>query len=336
MNWCTYLAAAVLQFAVLAPALAHDAGLSRGDLWVAGNSIELRLAFHQSDVMLATAQGTAGEWRTRLASGITLHCADGIGRDLPIEIGMPVADQGNGLATRVMATPGNCRRLLVSQPLLSDLLPGHRQVLVIHEGSTATTHLLAAGSGPVEIGRSAGGFALVGEGVHHILIGYDHLAFLAVLTSQRLTRQLALVVTAFTLAHSLTLGLAATGAVAPATGPIEALIALSIVIAGCLSLSRASRVDGAALAFGFGLIHGFGFASAFGELVPAQGAPGWLAVAQFNVGVELGQLAVGLPAAVVGFLVIKQLAAGLWLARAGALTATAAGAFWFVDRLVAL
>jgi hypothetical protein len=335
---------------------AHDPGLSRGDLRVTADALELTLGFHESDVELATRSGTAAEWRDRLAAGVRLRCDNGDGRELILNVDAPRADQGNGLATRLSAAHTGCERLTLRQPVLSALLPGHRQILVFHRGAGTSTHLISAQSDALQIdarpdanATRGDALAMVREGVRHILIGYDHLVFLALLvltvlmrghqrrfSGAETTRQLALVVSAFTLAHSVTLGLAATRVVTVPPGPVEALIALSIVITGVLSLRREGRLDGAALAFGFGLIHGFGFASVFADLVPAGEAVGWAAVAQFNIGVELGQVAIGLPAALVGSFAIRRLAAGLWLARGGALAATAAGAFWLVVRIGSL
>ena len=234
------------------------------------------------------------------------------------------------------------------------LLPGHRQILFVFDalGAQVDTRVLTASAATfspgLQLTDGVGGWrAMVSEGVHHILIGYDHLAFLLVLllavllqareqAEPRATtaRRLLAVITAFTVAHSLTLGLSATGLVRLPSAPIEALIALSIVIAGLLNLSRERRVEGAWLAFGFGLIHGFGFAGAFAELAPGDGPVGWLTVAQFNLGVELGQLAVGLPAFALGLYVMQHVAAGPRLARHGSAMAAGLGALWFLQRTV--
>jgi hypothetical protein len=177
----------------------------------------------------------------------------------------------------------------------------------------------------------------VRHGVWHIWIGYDHIAFLVLLllgasTERRgLVRELLYIVTAFTLAHSITLGLAATGTVNLPTRPIEIAIAASIVIAGLLNLSpRAARLR-LLLAFGFGLVHGFGFANALAEL-GSSGAPVVPMLAGFNLGVELGQLAivaVVLPA----LLWLRQLPAyPRRLMPVASLATAMAGAIWIVQR----
>lgn len=142
------------------------------------------------------------------------------------------------------------------------------------------------------------------EGVRHLVTGYDHLAFLSVLLLALLrrrradepvslhasTRGAAAVITAFTAAHSLTLALAATGRIVLPSQPVEVAIAASVLCAALLNLSRRTAQHGWPLAFAFGLIHGLGFAGALAELAGRQ--IDWLALAAFNAGIEIAQLAI--------------------------------------------
>jgi hydrogenase/urease accessory protein HupE len=133
-------------------------------------------------------------------------------------------------------------------------------------------------------------------GVEHILLGFDHLLFVLglILLSANL-RQIAMAITAFTAAHSITLGAAALGVVHVPPAPVEAAIALSIAFVAAEILrarqgkaSLASRAPWL-VAFAFGLLHGFGFAGALSEIgMPAGHIPE--ALLFFNVGVEVGQL----------------------------------------------
>ena len=182
-------------------------------------------------------------------------------------------------------------------------------------------------------------------GVEHILLGIDHLLFvLALLLIVNGVGRLVATVTAFTVAHSITLGAATLGFVSVPSAPVEAIIALSILfLASELARQRApsagaERADSLTrqfpwvVAFAFGLLHGFGFAGALSEVgVPQHAVP--LALLFFNVGVELGQLI--FIAAVFGF---------AWLVRLSALRAPApwpravaygvgsVAAFWFIER----
>jgi len=132
-------------------------------------------------------------------------------------------------------------------------------------------------------------------GVTHILTGADHLAFvLGLVLLVGLNRRLVWAVTAFTLAHSLTLGASALGWVHAPSATIEALVALSIVfVARELAVSRDRQGLTAQapwlIAFAFGLLHGFAFAGALAEVgLPQDAIP--LALLLFNLGVEAGQL----------------------------------------------
>jgi hypothetical protein len=140
-------------------------------------------------------------------------------------------------------------------------------------------------------------------GITHILLGADHLLFvlgliLVIWRAHAGFRVLVATITAFTLAHSLTLAVAVLGGVSLPSAPVEALIALSILLLA-VELARAARAGAAAdglvfrkpwlVAFVFGLLHGFGFAGALAETGLPAAARGW-ALAMFNVGVELGQL----------------------------------------------
>lgn len=132
-------------------------------------------------------------------------------------------------------------------------------------------------------------------GVEHILTGYDHLAFvLGLLFLVGFRRRLVATITAFTLAHSVTLALSALGWLTLRSPPVEATIALSIMLVAGEALHRQptlSRRWPALVAFLFGLVHGLGFAGALQEIgLPQNHLP--VALLTFNVGVELGQLLV--------------------------------------------
>jgi len=185
-------------------------------------------------------------------------------------------------------------------------------------------------------------------GVEHILLGIDHLLFvLALLLIVKGVGRLVATVTAFTVAHSITLGAATLGLVHVSSAPVEAVIALSILfLASELARQRAAGNpgDGANLtqrfpwvvAFAFGLLHGFGFAGALSEVgMPQQAVP--LALLFFNVGVELGQLL--FIAAVFGFAWLVRLSAvrvpAVW-PRAVAYGVGSVAAFWVVERTIAV
>jgi hydrogenase/urease accessory protein HupE len=170
------------------------------------------------------------------------------------------------------------------------------------------------------------------HGIMHILTGYDHLLFITALVLGAATfGDLIKVVTAFTLAHSITLSLAALGIVSLPSRWVESAIALSVVLAALNNLFPVVASGRWIAAFGFGLLHGFGFASALSDLGLPTGALA-LSLAGFNVGVELGQLAI-----VAVFLPLAFVLRGTWTYRrvilAGGSAAIAAIAgVWLVER----
>lgn len=197
--------------------------------------------------------------------------------------------------------------------LLFEQDPLHRGLVSLETGDFNTLAVLGPNSRALSLTSSAasGGLQLFAtflyEGVIHLLIGLDHILFLlvlmlpATLRRKREDRQpralksrlleLAGIVTAFTIAHSITLALAALNIVRLPIAWVEMVIALSIAVAALNVVWPILGRKTWKLAFGFGLIHGFGFASVLGDLT--SGVSNLvLALSGFNIGVELGQLAV--------------------------------------------
>jgi hydrogenase/urease accessory protein HupE len=174
------------------------------------------------------------------------------------------------------------------------------------------------------------------SGVHHIAIGPDHILFvIGLLLLGGSLRRLLMIVTAFTLGHSITLALATLQIVDPPARIIEPAIALSIVFVGAdnlLSGANGRDVRGWA-ALAFGLVHGFGFASVLRETGLPNRALG-LSLFAFNLGVEIGQAAIVLVVATALAAIRRrrpQLAR--YIAIGGSIVVTLAGAYWFVERV---
>jgi hydrogenase/urease accessory protein HupE len=226
---------------------------------------------------------------------------------------------------------------------LDRLTDGHRHLATVYAGATASQDVLYRGHtgfnaraayGVGKAGPSAPVWPLFRLGIQHILTGYDHLVFLfgLVLVGGRL-RALLVVITAFTVAHSITLGLAAFRIWSPGAAIVEPAIALSIAYIGVENWFVQDAARRWLITFPFGLVHGFGFAGALEEIsLPVHQIP--LALASFNAGVETGQLAVlgaVLPALV--YLRNRQ-----WLAMKGVRVMSSAivvaGLWWFVVRMM--
>jgi hydrogenase/urease accessory protein HupE len=220
--------------------------------------------------------------------------------------------------------------------------PAHQTFLNFYEGGALTSQAILDRSHPqleYFVGDRQGVFAVIRKfvpaGIHHILIGPDHLLFLVgLLLLGGSIRRLLLVVSAFTAAHSITLSLAALNVITPPVRLIEPAIALSIVYVGVDNLMVGRGRDVRAwIAFAFGFIHGFGFANVLREMNLPSRALGW-SLFSFNLGVEIGQLlvVVVVASALMGLRSRNQ-AAGRRLAFAGSLAVILVGAFWFVQRI---
>ncbi len=208
---------------------------------------------------------------------------------------------------------------------------------------TSVTHVLkpAAPSFVVSTGSgsSVDGWGYFRLGIDHILSGIDHLLFvLGLLLLVSGFRRLLKAVTAFTAAHSMTLGLAVAGLVHVPPAPVEALIALSIVF---LAVELVQHERGRArlthrkpwlVAFAFGLLHGFGFAGALSQIgIPSDDIP--VALLSFNLGVEAGQLAfIGAALAVFFGLRVFELRLQPWMRLAPGYTIGSLASLWFLQR----
>jgi hydrogenase/urease accessory protein HupE len=173
-------------------------------------------------------------------------------------------------------------------------------------------------------------------GIEHIAIGPDHILFLVgLLLLGGTVLQLLKIVTAFTIAHSITLTLAALNLVSPSARIIEPAIALSIIYVGVdnLLVKPGSRDTRAWIALTFGLIHGFGFASVLREMDLPRRALGW-SLFSFNLGVEIGQVCIVLiVASLLAWIAARSTSLRTRVAYAGSVVVAAAGVVWFVQRV---
>jgi hydrogenase/urease accessory protein HupE len=286
-------------------------------------------------------------WRTPVLSGMRMPVALRLPDALRDVTEPAVQELSDSLVERrlVEADAGALRGARIEFPGLQATIS---DVLVRAEflDGTKTTTLVRPSRPWVELGSARGPWAVAGayvaHGVEHILLGFDHLLFvLALIVIVRDTRALLWTITAFTLAHSITLALATLGVVRVPGPPVEAAIALSILLLATeiLRLHRGQPSLTARrpwlVAFCFGLLHGFGFAGALTAVgLPPGDVP--LALFAFNLGVELGQLA--FIALVLGTLALAKRTRVLRGLERHALPLAAwpigiLAAFWFFERL---
>jgi hydrogenase/urease accessory protein HupE len=205
---------------------------------------------------------------------------------------------GDGVIFRNSFSCGNVAGdILYRSTVLTATDPGARQVVLIGDGMNAPQALLDAGHTTIALSAPAPSLFSTMQrylvtGIEHIFLGYDHIAFLVavVLWARRLVPVIK-IVTAFTIAHSITLSLAALNVIVIPSVVVEPAIAASIVFVAMENFFSRDIDRRWRVAFVFGLVHGFGFAGALREVgLPANAIV--TALAAFNVGVEIGQVAI--------------------------------------------
>ena len=335
-------------FALARPAAAHDPFEVTTDARITGERLDLHvmMSFRTAERICL-----AGSTPQRLTGGIG-SCARGLyrltdgGQPLPLQRaygGLNDADAVEMELSYARPRRGPLRFEATFLARLSDpsagvllTVTGERsvlgQALLRPDAATVEVPLEAAAPAPAR-------WSLFREflrlGVRHILTGWDHLTFLAglLLVCRRL-RSAAAIITCFTAAHSMTLALAALNLVVLPPRPVETVIAATIMFIGVETVLRRGEPRARpAVAFGFGLVHGLGFAGALKEAGLGQGgSPIAVPLVAFNLGVEIGQLAVAV------FLLSLFRALRSWppFARRGTLVASlavaAVGLYWLVVR----
>ena len=246
--------------------------------------------------------------------------------------------------------PGDTEVLTIEYNLLFDVDPTHRGLVLYENQTVNSTHVLSPEKSTLELHTGDAGLwrtllEYIREGVWHIWIGFDHILFLLTLllptvysrsgpawepvkNFRPVLRSVLKIVTVFTVAHSITLWLAVMEYVTLPSRLIESVIAFSIIVTSLNNLWPILRLSGWVIAFGFGLVHGFGFANVLLDLGLSNVTLG-VSLLGFNVGVELGQLAIVLVFLPIAFLlkktsfyrwavfqfgsVVVALIAGIWL-----------------------
>jgi len=279
------------------------------------------------------------------------------GASCNIASGEQLIDQHSDGAYTVLRFSGNCPRpgatLTVDYRLLFDIDPQHRGLLQYVEAGAASSVIFGVDSHRQSIGGAAAGpfeqfRQYVRDGIWHIWLGFDHILFLlSLLLPAVLLRRghawlpatsfgavaidVAKIVTAFTIAHSITLTLATLGVVSPNGRWIESGIALSVALAALNNVFPLVKNGRWVAAFGFGLIHGFGFASALKDLGLPTGSL-VLSLFGFNVGVEIGQLAIVALFLPIAFALRETWAYRRALLAGGSIAIATIAGVWLVER----
>lgn len=346
---------ALLLFGLCVPARAHDPGMTVATVIAEEREILIELSIKGSDleraagVALLDSSGYVDPGRLAgSAAAIRTHLLDTAAvaadsRVCPLEV-VELAANEDGVLAFLKAPCGTAEAgLSYRSRLLQEANPGTIQHVVLLKGDDAIPAALTRERNRLEIQAPLGltevAARYLASGAEHIFVGYDHIAFLlALLLWARGVWAVVKVVTAFTLSHSITLSLAALEVVSLPDGLVEPLIAASVV-AVALENFLDRRVERRwRVAFFLGFIHGFGFAGALRDFGLPQDAL-LVALAFFNIGVEIGQIAM------VVFVVPLLLAVDRLTAREPAVPArrpalvyavsfpiAGLGSYWFIER----
>jgi hypothetical protein len=371
MVWRLFAALAFL--ACVTPAWAHkpsdsylsvsvaDAGTVTGRWDIALRDLDFAMGLDAD----GNGEITWGELRARHADiaayALARLAVSSEGKACALKAGPQQVDQHSDGAYTVLNfgidCPSHPAKLEISYRLFAELDPQHRGLLRLDAGGTSRTAIFSPEAPRQQfdlasISRWSQFLDYAKEGVWHIWIGFDHVLFLLSLLLPAVLRREAgrwiaverlrdavtdvlKIVTAFTLAHSITLSLATLGVVSLPSRWVESAIAVSVVLA---ALNNVFAVVGGrrwTVAFAFGLIHGFGFASVLADLgLPKETLA--LALVGFNVGVEGGQLAI-----VAVFLPLAYWARHTrfyrwWVFIGGSVAIAVLAALWFVERAFVL
>jgi hydrogenase/urease accessory protein HupE len=355
------LLAVAVAIGAMVAAEAHQVNLSTARVMLrADRSVSVEVGLKGSDADRLAGTGIFDAQRDQVDPALVPAAAAPIIAYVSAHIAVTAADgRACTPGTPALASDGDgvlfrnsfsCRDvggdIVYRSTVLTDADPAARQVVLIGEGDDAPQALLDGANTTVTL--SAGAPSLLSTlerylvtGVEHIFLGYDHIAFLVavVLWARRLVPVIK-IVTAFTIAHSITLSLATLNVVVIPSAIVEPAIAASIVYVAMENFFT-RNIDGRwRITFAFGLIHGFGFAGALREIgLPTNAVA--TALAAFNIGVEIGQVAI-VSIVVPALIVLDRLVAAdrTKPARAAplvyALSAliTVLGSYWFVTRVL--
>jgi hypothetical protein len=323
----------MLALVLVHAAFAHRPGLSYARI----DLEEVALTFARPEIETLMPLPREIQSSASLADEMVLRSATFTVGSVPCDVGKPTVREVEGDGVEI-AAPLSCPPgpVTYTAGFLDKLGAGHRHYVEAHGAPVAVLDL-AAPSVTTEGRHSRAEVAkrFLKLGVEHIWTGYDHLLFLlGLLIAASSLKTMLFVVTGFTIAHSITLSLAALGLVHVSPAIVEPAIAATIAFVGVENFFHPPARRRIVVTFLLGLVHGFGFAGMLEELGLPRGALA-TALVSFNGGVELGQAAV---VAVALPILMRLRRVPGWERRvvpALSVFVAAAGVFWFVERVTA-
>ena len=328
----------------------EDGARIRVEVEIVDAAVELGLGEDAGDAWI---QGRDADIRAWLAAGIHLRNAEGLCSVRASEEATERLDDSDAarLGLTFVYRCSAARPLTLEDDTIFANDAQHEAFVRMRFGEGDDTSVLRRGRQTMALGAPASVPALllrfVWEGVLHLITGYDHMLFLLALlltvgekaakeSRRAALKDVGLVITAFTLGHSVTLIAAAMGWVVLPSRLVETVIAASIVVVAIINIVKPeSRGEMPWLALAFGLIHGFGFSGVLAELgLPTRARV--LSLLSFNVGLELAQLGcVALALGPLGWLATKR-GYRRWVVQGGSLVIALLAASWMIERALGL
>jgi len=348
------LAFCVSYFSSAATVFPHLVPFSYVDLRIQEDGVHGTVIVHATDLAhdlhldpaeLLRNPALAQSKRSEIVNLVSPRLALSVGHEaLALEAGdLEVLAERQALALRMRFPWTGVPGVFSIRCLLFPYDPGHQTFLNVYEGKDLAHQEIfdrAHFTLNYYTGTAQGAAAVVRQfipaGVRHILVGPDHILFIIglLLLGGSLSR-LVKIVTAFTIAHSVTLSLAALDLLNPPARIIEPAIALSIVYVGADNLiaAREGRDVRVWIAFFFGFVHGFGFANVLKEFGLPRHVLAW-SLFSFNFGVEIGQIVIVVAAgSLLAAVRSRSKALAQRIVLAGSAAVILAGAYWFVERV---
>jgi len=341
-------------------AFAHDHGLSFAELSVTKDQVQAHLVFARSDLESLVEINVNQAGKISFDSGLAGFASEALtikqkNKVSSADLVSLSIDESDAIHIKLSYFLTTNEKIIVQSPIITNLSRGHRQYLSVfnNEKELIGDAILSTGSQQLQVDFKTQSYTatftkFLKEGIHHIWIGLDHILFLVTLLlpavlvfikdrwfsvakiKDALTSTLK-VVTAFTLAHSITLSLAVLNIIYIPSRLVESVIAFSVAMTALNNLYPFFTNSRWLLAFVFGLVHGFGFAGVLTDLgIPDDRL--FTVLLGFNLGVEAGQIAIVSFLLPVLYVLREASFYRIMILRGGSIAALLIAVIWFFER----
>lgn len=327
----------LLALICASPTFAHDVGMSSLNVELVDKNLTIRTNYSMREIEKIISL-TDEKQLAELAKDEIILSVDG--KEIAPNESNFLFSEGDGIVFSRTFHGINGESFQFKSSLISKLNPNHKQFFYVHRADQTTTvkevltsanDLITVDFEKLELNTSF--FRFLPLGVEHIIFGFDHLLFLfALLLTVKDFGEIVKIITSFTVAHSITLSLATLDVIQISRAIIEPLIAISIIFIGLENLLKTEQKNRWLVTYIFGLIHGFGFASALQEIGIGKGFDVIEPLLSFNLGVEIGQIAIVLLVLPLLWKLQKLRFFANYFVPFGSGIVVLAGIYWFIER----